>query len=906
MTTLSVVLPAYNESSCIGTLLDRIHDALHGTDITYEVVVVDDGSEDDTIEVAEQRSARMPVRILRHETNSGYGAALQTGLLEGSRRSDVVVTMDADDSHDPHLIPAMLDAMGTEYDVVIASRMQPGGAVVGVPFHRRLLSDVASVVLRMVTPMHGVRDFTSGYRAYRSTLLHSLIENQEEAPIVDEGGFVAGFAVLLKAWNSGARVTEVPLRLRYDRKLSDSRMRIFATARDYFRVLTIREGYQGRSRTQTVQAGSRKPDLVASVATVASDLVSVVGSFALAYVLYGWALQAGWLVEQRSGFLDYVAMGGIFGLLCVAILWRGDQYRSHTAAMDFRLLQSTVQYMMRSAGVFLAVLFFVGASGVPTLLIGLGVGLSVLSVLLGRRLTWSAGRKWQRLHGRGRRVLIYGSTDTGRLLMKKIMQAPGMGARVVGFVDGLKPVGSMIRCSVDHAGGHDFHVPILGRIRELDKLVADHKVDELLVAVPLDRSDLMRDLLARCEALGVDLGFVPEVGGVRADQLRVEDLSAITVLRPDLGGAPKSYLLAKRFIDLAISILLIVVAFPIWILLAVLIRLDSPGPAIFRQTRVGENGKLFEALKFRTLYVDADPYARSPNSETDQRVTRLGRYLRPAGLDELPQLWNILRGEMSLVGPRPEMPFIANEYGRFEKQRLRARPGITGLWQLSPDRGQEIHANMEYDLYYIRHRNLTLDWLILGETGLFAISRIVRVVGRQIRFILTGSRRVEPAAARQAAAVAQLAEANDGYVFVALDQRRRPDDPSGWNLGVSVSVALSRLRPVKLLVAPCNSTLIDGIVNQELVRFPDRADPLPEYVEYSSNSMVKVAAEAADVVLTDMPHVAAWARGIGAGLVRVDASGATIEPNGGRPVPTNLVEELRAIVALRDGVLQVQ
>jgi exopolysaccharide biosynthesis polyprenyl glycosylphosphotransferase len=904
MHRVSVVLPAYNEASCIGTLLDRIRESLQEPGTDYTVVVVDDGSQDDTVEIVEKQALRMPIRLLRHEKNAGYGRALQTGLLEGSRISEVVVTMDADDSHDPQLIPGMLRAIDRGHDVVIASRMQPGGAVVGVPLHRRLLSDAASIVLRLLTPMHGVRDFTSGYRAYRSTLLNSMTEEQGDAPFVNEGGFVAGFAVLLKAWNSGARVTEVPLRLRYDRKLSDSRMRILDTARDYFRLLGTRRSYSQRRSVVSLRAGAdlRKADRISSLATGVSDLISVFGAFAVAYVLYGWFFQVGWVAQPLPELLELMILGAVFGMMCVAVFWRGGMYRAHAAVLDFSVLQSTVRHLLQSAGLFLAVLFLAGVASAPAPLVGLGVGLSVLTVLLGRRLTWSAGRKWRRRRGRGRRVLIYGSGATGRLLMKKIAQAPGLGARVVGFIDGLKPVGSSVWCSMSHDERGGFSVPVLGRIRDLDTLVAQYGVDELLVAVPLERSDLIRDLLNHCEELDIDLGFVPEIGGVRADQLRVEDLSAVTVLRPDVGGTRKSYLVAKRVIDLTISILLITAALPLWIFLMVLIRLDSPGPAIFRQMRVGEKGKLFETLKFRTMYVDSDPYATSPTSESDPRITRVGRILRPAGLDEIPQLLNIVRGDMSLVGPRPEMPFIAEEYGRFEKQRLEAKPGITGLWQLSPDRGQEIHANMEYDLYYNRHRSLTLDWLILGETVLFAVTRVARAAGERLLHAVSGRTRREQVLQRSAGSAATAAEADDGYVFVALDQRRRPDEPASWDLGVSVSVALSRRWPVKLLVAPCNSSVIDGIVSKQVPEVQDRKDTMPEYLEYVSNSTVRVAAESADVVLTDLPHVAAWARGTGVGLVRVHESGATVEPNGGRPVPLSLVEELRSIVAVQDGI----
>jgi len=344
MNTVSVVLPAYNEAACIGTLLDRIRDSLHGLDMTYEVVVVDDGSDDSTVEIVEQRAARMPIRILRHQRNSGYGAALQTGLLEAIPLSEVVITMDADDSHDPVLIPEMLKAIESGNDVVIASRMHRGGRVVGVPIHRRLLSEVASRVLRISMPVQGVRDFTSGYRAYRTTMLKSMVEHQAGGPLLSEKGFAAGLELLRKVRNGGATVTEVPLVLRYDRKMSASRMRILATSRDYLRLLSTPAGAGRSLRAVSIRGDdgwphSRNPDRAAVVATVASDIIFVIGAFAAAYVLYGWALQVGWVEQPRPRILNLMEMAGLFGLVSVVVLWRSGQYRGRAAVLNIRLLQ---------------------------------------------------------------------------------------------------------------------------------------------------------------------------------------------------------------------------------------------------------------------------------------------------------------------------------------------------------------------------------------------------------------------------------------------------------------------------------------------------------------------------------------------------------------------------------------
>jgi len=152
--------------------------------------------------------------------------------------------------------------------------------------------------------------------------------------------------------------------------------------------------------------------------------------------------------------------------------------------------------------------------------------------------------------------------------------------------------------------------------------------------------------------------------------------------------------------------------------------MDSEGPIIFKQERVGKGGRLFEIYKFRTMRVDAPKYQHSPTTANDQRITRVGRILRKTSLDELPQILNVIRGEMSLVGPRPEMPFIVETYGPRERQRLSVVPGITGLWQLSADRSLLIHENPQYDLYYIRNRGFFMDLAILMHTAMFAIKGI--------------------------------------------------------------------------------------------------------------------------------------------------------------------------------------
>jgi lipopolysaccharide/colanic/teichoic acid biosynthesis glycosyltransferase len=181
----------------------------------------------------------------------------------------------------------------------------------------------------------------------------------------------------------------------------------------------------------------------------------------------------------------------------------------------------------------------------------------------------------------------------------------------------------------------------------------------------------------------------------------------------------------KRGCDVVGSLLFLVLLLPLFILVAIVIKLDSPGPVFFRHYRIGKDGKQFILWKFRSMRADVPEYEASPRSVVDSRLTRIGRWIRRMSVDEMPQLINVLKGDMSLVGPRPEMPFIVARYHPVHRERLVARPGITGLWQISPARGFPIHENLQYDLHYIRNQNIVLDCAIILRT----ITAVIHGVG---------------------------------------------------------------------------------------------------------------------------------------------------------------------------------
>lgn len=235
---LTVVLPAYNEASALPTLLAEIDDGLGAAAVRYRMVVVDDGSTDSTAHILEQARLRYPISTCAHPSNRGLGAALATGLRAAVTdvEGDVVVTMDADRTHEVSCIAAMLKGIGAGDDVVIASRFQRQALTSGVPLRRRLLSQAANRMLASAHPTMRVRDFTSGFRAYRSTLLHRAFAVYGDE-LLHEAGFACVPGLLVRLARLGARLSEVPIALHYERKPTPSKLSLIETGRGVWGLL---------------------------------------------------------------------------------------------------------------------------------------------------------------------------------------------------------------------------------------------------------------------------------------------------------------------------------------------------------------------------------------------------------------------------------------------------------------------------------------------------------------------------------------------------------------------------------------------------------------------------------------------------------------------------------------------
>ena len=324
-------------------------------------------------------------------------------------------------------------------------------------------------------------------------------------------------------------------------------------------------------------------------------------------------------------------------------------------------------------------------------------------------------RIWLLVRGKPKyRAFIYGAGVVGRHLYKRIYHSPALGISIEGFFDDDTTLwGKQIQMKEVRTRNGNF---VYGGLDKLEELFKEKRIHEVFVAMPAASYQRNLEIVQACNKLGLNVSVVPPTYGHQMHSIEIRDIGGIPILKEKTTSAGVLYPIMKRFFDVLISLILILVLSPVMLLISLIIKFDSPGPVIFKQKRVGMNGLEFNFYKFRSMHVSTDPYGKTPNDHNDPRITRFGRWLRRSSLDELPQFFNVLTGEMSIVGPRPEMPFIVATYNDEQRERLSVKPGITGVWQISAVRGEAIHENMEYDLFYIEHQSLLLDLIIMIKT----------------------------------------------------------------------------------------------------------------------------------------------------------------------------------------------
>jgi len=329
----------------------------------------------------------------------------------------------------------------------------------------------------------------------------------------------------------------------------------------------------------------------------------------------------------------------------------------------------------------------------------------------------------RRVRARGynyRTVVIIGDTPRARSMARLIHDHPWWGLKLLGLVRE-RPASSEAGTT---AGG----LPVLGSLEDFPTILTSLPVDEVILAVDRGDVDQLEDVFLMCEEMGVKtrliLDFFPHVFA----KVELEEFDGTPLLTFSTTPAETGALLVKRAVDVGLALLLGIVCLPLAALLAVLIKLSSHGPVLFRQVRCGLSGRPFTFYKLRTMTEDAEERLSEVahlnehdgpvfKSSHDPRVTAFGRFLRRFSLDEIPQLWNVLKGEMSLVGPRPPLPDEVARYEKWQRRRLSMKPGLTGLWQVSGRSDlPSFDQWMELDLAYIDNWSLTLDAKILLRT----------------------------------------------------------------------------------------------------------------------------------------------------------------------------------------------
>jgi sugar transferase (PEP-CTERM system associated) len=435
-----------------------------------------------------------------------------------------------------------------------------------------------------------------------------------------------------------------------------------------------------------------------SLTVFAGELLLIFGSVALAaYVQHTPNLDANiWKIALVT-------------VICQLCLYYNDFY-------DLTVVHSNRELIVRllqaagAASIVLAALYFVR----PGLMIGDGIFVSALFVflvaILGWRLAFNSVSGSLKLQ---ERILFVGTGETARKVARQILAQHDFAYRVIGFIDD----------DASRIGERIVNPGIVGTPADIERLIAAHQIDRIVVGLSDRRGKLPVEELLRAKMAGIRVEDATTTYERVTGKILIDDLRPSWLIFSDGFRVSRVTRLLKRTIDLTLSLVMAILALPLMVVTALLVWLDDGRPVLYCQERVGENGGTFVLSKFRSMRKDAEKGGRPIwATDGDVRVTRVGRFIRKTRLDELPQLWNVVRGDMSFVGPRPERPFFVEQLSEaipFYQQRHAVKPGLTGWAQVKYRYGSSLEDAMEklrYDLYYIKHLSVFFDLTIVFDT----------------------------------------------------------------------------------------------------------------------------------------------------------------------------------------------
>ena len=443
------------------------------------------------------------------------------------------------------------------------------------------------------------------------------------------------------------------------------------------------------------------------------DFLAVVAAVWSAYWIHD-AWREGMQAHYANDSVLATAAG--FALLIVLLLDKHGDYRACLSLLAVReterLLRVTIAGFLLALPILLAV-----TKSIPRTAVALSF-VTVPFLLAVEK--WQVQSAIRMIKGWGairRKAVILGTGTLGRGIFSALVRSPKFGLDPVAFIEAEGTVTQQVIYEASYERKRQARV-LPGPVTPT--LLRRLGVSALIIATPEISPDDTAEITSQTEAAGISTYVIPESLLEPDCAMEYVEVDGVMLAHKAAQNRRLLYEGAKRALDTVASAISLLLLAPVLAAAAVAVKLTSKGAAIFRQQRTGRDGVPFEMYKFRSMYSDSERYACSPKSGRDPRITPVGRFLRHTCIDELPQLVNVLRGEMSLVGPRPEMPFIVAQYQEIHRRRLAVKPGITGLWQLSADRSSPIHENISYDLYYVRHRNLLMDVAILLHTVVFA------------------------------------------------------------------------------------------------------------------------------------------------------------------------------------------
>lgn len=455
-----------------------------------------------------------------------------------------------------------------------------------------------------------------------------------------------------------------------------------------------------------------------TVARVAADAVLINIAFFVAY-LARYRLQ--WFRPVEEEFLVpyhvYFPNSLTLTLLLLFLYWAEGLYASSRPQRWF----NEIYIIFRGTVTGVAALYILSLLYRPVLysrLIFAYAGIAVVMFLATARVLGKVVESQRRRRGYGvQRVVIVGAGETGRAIMRNIVAQPELGYQVVGFLDDKPERGSRDLGRFKGLGGTD-------RIADV---IREHKVDAVIITLPWLYHRKILSIMAQCERAQVNVRIVPDLFQMSLSKVDVDDLNGIPLIGIKSVSISGWNLALKRAMDVVFATLVLLLLSPVMLLTALLIRLESAGPVIFKQIRVGRGGRLFTLYKFRSMREGAEQeqgFLADRNEATgplfkmrdDPRCTRLGRFLRRTSLDELPQFFNVLKGDMSVIGPRPALPSEVEHYQEWHKKRLETWPGITGQWQVSGRSDLSFEEMVLLDVYYIENWSPWLDLRIALKT----------------------------------------------------------------------------------------------------------------------------------------------------------------------------------------------